>query len=100
MITKTFLGLFFAALTLGAPIVEAAGNPELTAVLSNSLSKLDREASMDSEGFILLTDLLVKEFATRADELTWSMDQKMSGGEIAACAYIQATTGKSFTQMN
>jgi len=100
MITKTFLGLLFATLAFGASVAEAAGSPELTLVLSNTLSKLDREAAMDSEGLALLSDLLQKEFGTRADEISWGFGQKMSGGEIAALSYIQATTGKSFAQMN
>jgi hypothetical protein len=100
MITKTFLGLLFAILIFGASFAEAAGSPELTVVLSNSLSKLNREAAMDYEGLALLSDLLQKEFGTRADEISWSVGQKMSGGEIAALSYIQATTGKSFAQMN
>lgn len=100
MISKTFLGLLLTTLVFGATVSEAAGSPELTVVLSNSLFKLDREASMDSEGFLLLADLLQKEFGTHPEEISWSVTQKMSGGEIAAFAYIQATTGKSFAQMN
>jgi hypothetical protein len=100
MIAKTFLGLLFAAMTLDASLAEAARPPELPVVLSNTLAKLDREAAMDSDGLILLGDLLQKDFGTRADEINWGIAQKMSGGEIAALAYIQATTGKSFAQMN
>ena len=100
MITKTFLGLLFAILAFGVSFAEAAGSPQLPDVLSNTLSKLDREAAMDTAGFSLLTDLLEKDFGTRADEIAWGIGQKMSGGEIAAFAYIQATTGKSFAQMN
>jgi len=77
-----------------------SGGPELNDVFSNAISKLDREASMDAEGPILLAFMLEKEFGTREEELTWSVDQKMSWGEIAALAYIQATTGKSFAEMN
>ena len=69
-------------------------------VLSNAISRLDREASIDSDGPLLLADLIEKEFGTREDELKWGMDQKMSWGEITALAYIQATTGKSFAEMN
>ena len=55
---------------------------------------------MDTEGPMLLADLLEKEFGTREEELKWGMDQKLSWGDIAALAYIQATTGKSFAEMN
>jgi hypothetical protein len=100
MITKTFLGLLFAAMIVGASTAEAAARPELPVVLSNTLAKLDREVAMDSDGLILLGDLLQKDFGTNADEINWGIGQKMSGGEIVALAYIQATTGKSFAQMN
>ena len=98
MIIKTFLGVLLVTLALGAAVLEAAASPEL--VLSNTLMKLNREASMDSEGLILLADMLQKEFGARPDEISWGIRQKMTGGEIAALAYIQATTGKSFAQMD
>ena len=107
MIRKTSLGLiiatlaFAAALTFSAPLMAAGGrSPELNVVLSNVLSRLDREAQLDPDGAVLLFDLLVKEFGTRVEELEWGLDHELSGGEIAALAYIQATTGKSFAEMN
>ena len=101
MIRRTSLGLLFAALVLGTPLFAAgAGSPELNVVLSNAISKLDREASIDMEAPMLLADLLEKEFGTREEELKWGLDQKLSWGEIVTLAYIQATTGKSFAAMN
>jgi hypothetical protein len=101
MIRRTSLGLLFAVLALGTPLLAAGRRgPELNAVLSNALSKLDREAMMDVEGPTLVSDLIEKEFGTREDELKWGQAQKMGWGEIAALAYIQATTGKSFAEMN
>jgi hypothetical protein len=101
MISKTFLGLLFATLISVAPLLAAGvGNSELSVVLSNSISKLDRETSVDMEGPMVLVDLLEKEFGTREEEFKWGMDHRLSWGEIAALAYIQATTGKSFSEMN
>jgi hypothetical protein len=101
MIRRTFLGLLFGTLAFAAPLHSvASGFPESSDVFSNAISKLDREASMDAEGPMFLANLLEKEFGTREDELMWSVDNKMSWGEIAALAYIQATTGKSFVEMN
>jgi len=101
MIRKPFLGLLVSALAFTAPVLAAgSGGPELSVVLSNSILKLDREASLDPEVPVLLADMIQKEFGTREDELKWGMDQKMTWGEIAALAYIQATTGKSFAEMN
>src|ERR1041384_5824403 len=100
MIKRTFLGLLFAMLALGSTIFASGrATPELNVVLSNAISKLDREASKDSESAMLLAGLLMKEFDTHEEELKWGLDQKMSWGEIAALAYIQATTGKSFAEM-
>ena len=101
MISRTFLGLLLSALAFGTPLLAAGGpSPELNVVLSNAISKLDRQASMDADSPMLIADLLEKEFGTRGEELKWGMDQKMNWGQIAALAYIQATTGKSFAEMN
>ena len=101
MIRGTSLGLLFATLVLGTPLFAAgAGSPELNVVLSNAISRLDHEAALDADAPMLLADLLEKEFGTRVEELKWGMGQHMSWGEIAALAYIQATTGKSFEAMN
>jgi hypothetical protein len=101
MIRRTFLGLLLAILAFGTPLVASGRrNPELSVVLSNSISKLDREAAIDPEAPILLADLLEKEFGTSEEELKWGMDQHLSWGEIVALAYVQATTGKSFEEMD
>jgi len=99
MIRRIFLGLLLSVV-FGLPLVAAGGKPELNVVLSNAISRLDRSVSMDSEGAMLLAYLLEAEFGTREEELRWGAAQKMSWGEIATLAYIQATTGKSFSEMN
>jgi hypothetical protein len=100
MITKTVFSLLIAAVAFGAPVFAASGSTELSVVLSNTLSKLDRETAKGADGPALLADLLHIEFGTSAEELQWAMDHNMSWGEIAALAYIQATTGKSFADMD
>ena len=99
-IRRTFLGLLFAALGLGSTVL-ASGKPSPapTAVLTNVIAKLDREASIDSDGPTLLAELIEKAYGTREEELKWGLDQKVSWGDMAALAYIQATTGKSFEEM-
>jgi hypothetical protein len=99
MIRKTLLGLLFTLAASAPLLARASAKPELNVVLSNAISKLDREASIDPEGAMLLADLLEKEFGTRESELKWAMDQKLSWGSIAALAYMRATTGKSFEEM-
>jgi hypothetical protein len=102
MIRRTFLGLLFAALAFGTPVFASGRSspPALNVTLTNAIAKLDREASVDAEGPMLLAGLIEKEYGTREEELKWGMDQKLGWGEMTALAYIQATTGKSFTQMN
>jgi hypothetical protein len=99
-IRRTFLGLLFAALGLGSTAV-ASGRPAPapTAVLTNVIARLDREASIDSDGGMFLADLIEKAYGTREDELKWGLDRKVSWGDMTALAYIQATTGKSFEEM-
>jgi len=97
---SAFLGLFFVALAFGVPVfASGTSDAALNAELKNAITRLNREASVDAEGPRLLASLIEKEYGTREDELKWSMDQKMSWGEIAALAYIQATTGRSFARM-
>jgi len=97
----TFLGLLFVVLAFGVPVfASGTSNTELNAALSKAITKLDREASLNAEGPMLLASLIEKEYGTREEELKWGMDQKLSWGEITALAYIQRTTGKSFAQMN
>jgi len=101
MIRRTFLGLLLTVLAFGSPLLAAGRrSPELNVVLSNAISKLDREATIDAESPMLIADLLEAEFSTQEEELKWSMDQKLSWGAISALAYIHATTGKSFAEMN
>ena len=97
---RTFLGVLFAIPALAVPLFAAAsGSPGLNAAFTNALTKLDREASMDAEGPMLLVDLIEKQYGTREEELKWGMAHKLSWGEISALAYIQATTGKSFAEL-
>jgi len=101
MMIRTLFAVLFATLVFGVPLYAAgSANPEVHLTLTNAISKLDRETSLDIEGPGLLAELIEQEFGTRQDELKWGMDQKLGWGEIAALAYIQATTGKSFLEMN
>ena len=98
---RTFLGLLFVTLAFGVPVfASGTTSAELNVALTNAITKLDREASMNAEGSMLLASLIEKEYGTREEELKWGMAQKLSWGEITAMAYIQRTTGKSFAQMN
>jgi hypothetical protein len=98
---RIFIGSLFAAL-LFAVSSSAAENPrlELNEALTNTIAGLDREASTNVDVPVLLGNLIAKEFGTRQDELNRGITQKLSWGEITAFAYIQATTGKTFVEMD
>ena len=97
---RTFLGLLLA-IFVSAPLFAAGSSAGgSNAALTNVITKLDREASLDADGATVLADLVQKEYGTPREELAWGMGHKLSWGEITALAYIQATTGKSFAEMN
>lgn len=97
---STFLGLLLITLVFGVQLF-ASGNekPEGSAALADAIAKLNHEASLDVEGPMRLADLIQREYGTRGDELKWAAGQSLSWGEIAALAYIQATTGRTFAEM-
>jgi hypothetical protein len=55
---------------------------------------------MDAQSPMLVAYLIEKEYGTKETELKWALDQKLKWGQIAALAYIQATTGKTFAEMS
>ncbi|HEY2384549.1 MAG TPA: hypothetical protein VGK48_25515 [Terriglobia bacterium] len=73
--------------------------PEPSVLLNNVVSKLDREAAVDAEGSALFAALIEKEYGTREDELKLGSGQQLGWGDMAALAYIQYSTGKSFAEM-
>ena len=98
---KTFLGLIAVVLVCGAPAFGAGeSQAELGDTLMRTVRSLDREASASRDSAMLVAYFIQKEYGTREEELKWAMDQKLEWGEIAALAYIQATTGKSFAEMS
>jgi len=98
---RTFLGLLIVFLASGVPVFASGpSNGGPNAAPTNAIARLDREATTNVEGPMLLASLIEKEYGTSEEELKWAMAQKLSWGEITALAYIQATTGKSFAQMN
>ena len=98
-IRRTFLGLLFATLvSTVSGLASGRPAPEPSAVLTNAVSRLDRSVS-GFESSAWLADLIEKEYGTREEELKWAVGHKLGWGDIAALAYIQATTGKSFAAM-
>ena len=101
MANRVFLGLLCVILAGGVPLLAAgSASPELSVALSNAITRLDREAAIDTESPMLVAGLIEKQYGTREDELKWALEQKLNWGEITALAYIQAATGKSFSEMS
>ena len=96
---RTFLGLFVIIVAFGIPLFAGSARPEPAAVFTNAVTKLDRAASLDAEAPAQLAELIRSEYGTREEDLRWAVERSMGWGEIAALAYIQATTGKSFAEM-
>src|SRR5437867_6713274 len=96
---ETFIGLLVATMLFRLPLFASGRSPEPSTAFRATIATLNREASLDVSGSIRLADLIQKEFGTREEELQWASNQSLNWGEIAALAYIQATTGKSFREM-
>jgi hypothetical protein len=99
-IKRALPGLLLATFVWTIPVF-ASGRTvtEPNVLFFNVILKLDRQAPADVEGQGLLADLIEKEYGTREDELMWGMAHKLGWGGMAALAYIQATTGKTFAEM-
>ena len=98
-IRRISLGLLVRILGASVTLSAADARKEFDAQLNHVIAKLNRQAEVDAEGPILLAQLIQREYGTRTDELRWATSQSISWGEIAALAYIQASTGRSFDVM-
>src|SRR5262245_27729781 len=79
---------------------QAAGSrTEFDAQVSTAMSKLSREATVDVDGTARLAALLQDEYGTSIEDMKWAVDQSLTWGDIAAFAYIAATTGRSFREI-
>jgi hypothetical protein len=100
-IPKAFLGLLLMVLLFAFPLLGAGGRrPEPEAGLTGAIANLNREASVNAESPMLIAYFIQKEYGTTEAELKWAVDQKWKWGQITALAYIQATTGKTFSEMS
>lgn len=101
MARKLFLSLFLSVLICSVPVLAAGGRtPEPEVALTAAVASLDRDASIDTETPMIVAYQVQKEYGTREEELKWALGRKLSWGEITALAYIQATTGKTFAEMD
>src|SRR5262245_59414415 len=98
-IERVIFGLLVGVLTASTVLYSADPRTEFDTQLNNVIAKLNREAAVDVEGPMLLSELVQREYGTREGELKWAAEHDVSWGEVAALAYIQATTGRTFEKM-
>jgi hypothetical protein len=69
--------------------------------LSAAISKLNREAKADPSGPSLIASLIQQDYGIRDEDINWAASTlaKLEWGQIAAFAYIHATTGRSFEDL-
>ena len=87
----TFLGLLFLSLAVTVPLFADDGRPAPFYAFTSTITKLNHEPQ--------LAALIQQEYGTRDDEFRWAVERSLSWGEITVLAYIQATTGRTFTEI-
>ena len=80
------------------PIYAAVPRAAFDAGLSNVIAKMNREAAA-ADGMSRLAMMIQAEYGTSIEELRWAVDHEFSWGEIVTFAYIQATNGRSFSEL-
>jgi hypothetical protein len=86
------VGMVFLSVTLAV-----AGPPdEFGTQLNRVINRLNHEAQADADRPLLLSEMIQREYGTGTSDLKWALDHSVSWGEIAAFAYIRATTGRTF----
>ncbi len=98
-IRRISLGLLVGFLSVTAALSAADPRKEFDAQLGHVISRLNHEADVDVQGPMLLTELIQKEYGTRSEDIKWAADHSVKWGEIAAFAYIRATTGRRFEEI-
>jgi hypothetical protein len=89
---KFFPGLLCVMLAFGTSAYAGADR----GTLADAIVKLNREAAADFD----LAGLIQSEYGTPDEDMKWAAERSLNWGEIAALAYIRATTGRSFAEMD
>src|SRR5262245_53129021 len=80
------------------PLMAAGPRAEFDAHVGSVITKLNREA-VNPDGIMRLASLIQSEYGTSTEELRWAVDHEFSWGEIVTFAYIQATNGHTFLEL-
>jgi hypothetical protein len=81
------------------PLSAAGTRAEFESRVSDTMTKLNREAGT-SDGTVLVGELIQREYNVPIEELKWGLENNLSWGEMAIFAYIRATTGQTFLQLD
>src|SRR5262245_56950298 len=93
-----YLQVFVALVALTSTLHAGSPRAEFDAHVGSSIAKLNREATT-VEGALRLASLVQSEYGSPIQELRWAVEQKIPWGEIVALAYIQATNGRTFSEL-
>src|SRR5215510_3496673 len=99
MLRSSFVGLLITTFLVSASSFAADPRKAFDDQLHHVIGKLNRQADVDVETPVLLSQLLQREYRTRPEEIRWAVSHSVSWGEIVTLAYIQAATGRSFETM-
>src|SRR5262245_44431696 len=66
--------------------------------VSGTMAKLTKEAS-SIEGSALVGEMIQREYGAPVEEIIWARQHELTWGTIVAFAYVRATTGQSFEEL-
>jgi hypothetical protein len=93
------LPIILAGALFALPLEASNPRAEFDAQVGGAIAKINREGAAD-EGTLRLMGLIQNEFEIPMPELEWALEQKLQWGDIAAFAYICATTGRTFAEIS
>jgi hypothetical protein len=93
--------VLFAMLVLAGGVCSAAAavtQAEFDSGVNGTMSRLTKEG-VTLEGSALVSEMLQREYGAPAGEIQWALERQLPWGTIAAFAYVRATTGQSFEEL-
>src|SRR5678815_3334081 len=76
----------------------AVTRTEFDTGVNGTLAKVAKEAS-SIEGSGLVGEMIQREYGAPVDEIMWARQHELAWGTIVAFAYVRATTGQSFEEL-
>jgi len=85
---------------MATPAHAAGSRAEFDARVRTTVDRITRDTVLDTESTRIFAGLLQTEYGTSIDDLKWAVEHAVPWGDVAALAYIRATTGRSFEEIN